>query len=218
MIEPNPNSDRPNSRKPGLPLFWFAAITVAVTVGAVGWNALLGQEKEEFSKYVDAKGNISLPDDFETTFVHIGSIAVAPKSDKPVGEIHGTYTRLADLKAFQKDGKFPDGAILVKDVRVAKNAELTTGNASFAQEVKVWFVMVKDAKGRFKDNALWGDGWGWALFNGDDRKKQVATDYRTDCRTCHVPARKQDWIFTQCYPALNQKVGEKPARREGDKD
>jgi hypothetical protein len=62
--------------------------------------------------------------------------------------------------------------------------------------------MVKDSKGRFPKNDLWGDGWGWALFEAKDAKKNVATDYKTDCRTCHVPARKDDWLYIRGYPVL----------------
>lgn len=182
---------------------------VALTALGAYYLQAAGADEKPFSDCVDAKGNISLPDDFETGYVHLGTIAVAPKKDQPVGELHETYTRKEDLKAFQRDGKFPDGAVLVKAVRAATGEKLTTGEASYAAEVKVWFVMVKDAKGRFKGNDLWGDGWGWALFNGPDRKTQVATDYRTDCRTCHVPAKKNDWLYTQCYPLLKEKPKEK---------
>ncbi|OWY65378.1 hypothetical protein B7486_42335 [cyanobacterium TDX16] len=196
---------------------WYVACCILVAVCVQGLRVLQAQDAatDQFSKYVDAKGNISLPDDFETQFVHIGTIAVATKKDQPVDELHGTYTRREDLAAFQRDGKFPDGAILVKDVRAATGAKMTTGAASYAADVKIWFVMVKDAKGRFKENDLWGDGWGWALFEGKDRKTQVATDYRTDCRSCHVPAKMNDWVYTQCYPALRGKNGKaetKPAR------
>ena len=156
-----------------------------------------------FSKYVDASGDISLPDDFEKAFVHIGTVAVAPKPDQPVNELHGTYTRPEDLDAFLKDGKFPDGAVLVKEVRSTSNSKLTTGEATYGADIKVWFVMIKDSKGRFPENELWGDGWGWGLFEGKDRTRQVAVDYSAECRSCHVPAKKQDWVYTQCYPALN---------------
>lgn len=185
----------------------FSVTILFVALAGLGAYYLqaVGADEKPFSESVDAKGNISLPDDFETGYVHIGTVAVAPKKDQPVGELHETYTRKEDLKAFQRDGKFPDGAILVKAVRAVTGEKLTTGEASYAAEVKVWFVMVKDAKGRFKGNDLWGDGWGWALFNGPDRKTQVATDYRTDCRTCHVPAKKNDWVYTQCYPVLKEK-------------
>jgi hypothetical protein len=32
-------------------------------------------------------------------------------------------------------------------------------------DVKLWFVMVKDSKGSFPGNDLWGDGWGWSWFD-----------------------------------------------------
>lgn len=194
-----------------------AFVTTIAAVIAALWLVAPGRAQQvapdAFSKFVDSKGNISLPENFEETFVHLGTIAVAPKIDAPVSELHGTYTRLEDLKAFQKDGHFADGAILVKAVHTSKGEELSTGQARFESDVKVWFVMVKDSKGRFKDNELWGDGWGWALFNGSDRTKQVATNYRSDCRACHVPAKANDWIYTQCYPALQKRSPEKPNAR-----
>jgi len=69
--------------------------------------------------------------------------------------------------------------------------------------------MVKDSKGRFPKNDLWGDGWGWALFEAKDPKKNVATDYKTDCRTCHVPARKDDWVYIRGYPLLVKPIPHK---------
>jgi mono/diheme cytochrome c family protein len=162
-----------------------------------------GGQSQLFSPYVDAKGGISLPDDFETKFVHIGTVSVAAKPGEPVNELHGTYTRLEDLEAFRRDGHFPDGAVLVKDVRATTNEKLTTGGAAYGANVKVWFVMIKDAKGRFPENELWGDGWGWGLFENNDRTNQVAVNYKTECRSCHVPVRNNDWVYTKCYPALN---------------
>jgi mono/diheme cytochrome c family protein len=123
-----------------------------------------------------------------------------------VHELHGTYTRQQDLKGFQRTGSFPDGAVLVKEVRATTNEKLTTGAAAYDSNVKIWFVMIKDSKGRFPDNELWGDGWGWGLFDGKDPAKQIATNYRTDCRTCHVPVSKTDWVYTKCYPALSTKA------------
>ncbi|HEY4262600.1 MAG TPA: cytochrome P460 family protein [Schlesneria sp.] len=186
------------------------SIAVLLAVGcsiAMGADAVAqDRDGKPLSKYVDSKGNISLPDDFETAFVHLGTIAVAPKQGADVTELHGTYTRAEDVQSYQQNGHFADGAILVKEVRATKGDELSTGHARFASDVKVWFVMVKDGTGRFNDNDLWGDGWGWALFKGGDRTKQVATDYRSDCRTCHVPAKGNDWIYTQCYPLLKKGV------------
>ena len=72
-------------------------------------------------------------------------------------------------------------------------------------DLKQWFVMVKDAKGRFAENPIWGDGWGWALFKPDNASVNVAKDYKTDCLGCHIPAKDKDWIYTEAYPTLLSK-------------
>jgi cytochrome c len=164
---------------------------------------------DDFSPYVTKDGGISLPAEFREKFLHLGTWAVATKPDKPVDELHGVYARPEDVEAYRKDGKFPDGAVLVKDVTSVGSDKLTTGHATWAKDVKIWFVMVKDAKGRFPKNDLWGDGWGWALFEAKDPKKNVATDYKTDCKVCHIPAKKDDWVYVQGYPILKKPTSSK---------
>ena len=64
----------------------------------------------------------------------------------------------------------------------------------------------------------WGDGWGWAQFDPKDRSKQIATNYKTDCLQCHVPAKAMDWIYVYAYPALGEKALQftPEAARSGD--
>ena len=81
---------------------------------------------------------------------------------------------------------------------------MTTGEISHATETEGWFIMIKDAEGRFKGNALWGDGWGWALFKADDPAATVTENYKDECIPCHVPAEKDDWVYLRGYPELNK--------------
>ena len=157
---------------------------------------------DDFSAYVTKEGDISLPMDYREKFLHLGTFAVASNPDKPVNEMHNVYARVEDIQAYRRDGKFPDGAVLVKDVMSVDSEKLTTGQSTWSKGIKIWFVMVKDSKGRFPSSNLWGDGWGWALFEAKNPNKNVATDYTTDCRLCHVPAKKDDWIYTRGYPVL----------------
>ena len=163
---------------------------------------LSARTDSDFSPYVTKDGGISLPTDYRDKFMHLGTWAVAPKPDQPVHEMHIVYTPAANVQAYHRDGKFPDGAVLVKEICEVGSDKLTTGQSSWVTNIKVWFVMVKDAKGRFPGNDLWGDGWGWALFEAKDPKRNVATNFRTDCKTCHVPAKKDDWLYVRGYPAL----------------
>lgn len=176
------------------------AVLALISSRLASWAGQPEGTGTQFSDYVDAKGNIRLPLDYRKTFLHMGTFSIASAKEGVGPELHGVYARPQDIEAFKRDGKFPDGAVLVKDVYTTASEKLSTGQVSWSKDIKVWFVMIKDTKGRFPDNDLWGDGWGWALFEGQDPSKQVATDYRSDCRTCHVPARKNDWLYLGRLP------------------
>src|SRR5262245_64327706 len=101
---------------------------------------------DDFSPYVNKDGAISLPVDYREKFLHLGTWAVATKPGKPVDELHGVYTRPEDVQAFRREGKFPDGAVLVKDVTSVASEKLTAGHATWDTGVKVWSMMIKAAK------------------------------------------------------------------------
>ncbi len=108
-------------------------------------------------------------------------------------------------KTYRDTGGFPDGAVLVKELLDTTTETLTTGTVSYAADTSGWFVMVKSDASRFEDNPLWGDGWGWAYFDADDRNTPLTTDYETECKACHVPARKTDWVYVRGYPVLKSR-------------
>ena len=155
----------------------------------------------DFSAYVNDKGDISLPADFRKTMSHLGSWFV-PQGD--ASGFHDVYTESKTIEVFRKTSEFADGATIVKELRAHASGSFTTGNnVSYAnQDLKQWFVMIKDTKGRFEENPLWGDGWGWALFKPGDTSVNLAKDYKTDCLGCHIPAKNTDWVYTQAYPSL----------------
>ena len=161
-----------------------------------------GSEKaleKTFGTYVDEKGTIAMPEDFRKDFSHLGSWFV------PEGEasgFHDVYAQAEAVDHYRKNGSFPDGAVLVKELRAHDSKAMTTGVPAWANTIlKQWFVMVKDEKGRFKDNGSWGEGWGWALFQ-PGKKGNVSKNFRTDCMGCHVPAKATDWIYVEGYPTL----------------
>lgn len=188
--------------KIGLVTVVVGIISVSCKTTDTGEQMSPSSEDSKFSDYVDGQGDISLPANYRKTFTHLGTYSVASKTGGTTDELHGVYTRPEDAQAYKRNGRFPDGAILVKEVYSTKSEPLTTGDVSWASKVKIWFVMVKDSKGRFKGNNLWGDGWGWALFEAKDPLKQVAKDYKGDCKACHVPAQKDDWLYVGRFPDL----------------
>ena len=183
-----------------------ALVVVAIATGAPPSQPNGSTEKstDTFSPYVTKDGDISLPKIYRETFLHLGSWAVAKKPDQPVFEMHNVYAPLENIRAYRKDGRFPDGAVLVKEITNVSSDKLTTGQSSWSTDNKVWFVMIKDSKGRFPGNDLWGDGWGWALFKAKEPARNVATDYKTDCLSCHFPAKQDDWVYIRGYPFLKK--------------
>ncbi len=158
-------------------------------------------DSSSYSPYVDGAGNISLPNDFRISMIHLGSWFVP---EGGASGFHIVYTEPDSARIYRKTGKFPDGATIVKELRSSVAGDYTTGkNVSYATStIKQWFVMIKDSQGRFENNPTWGEGWGWALIKTDNPQKNVATNYRTECLGCHMPAKKTDWIYIEGYPTL----------------
>ena len=152
---------------------------------------------------VDKMGNIRKPTDYRDRYQALGAYAVVPPKGEE--ELHYTYASPGTAEYFRKTGKFPDGAVLVKETFTTDHGPMTTGESHWATQTGVWFVMIKDDKGRFPGNPLWSNGWGWALFQADAPDKQVATSFTRDCQGCHIPASSTDWVYVQGYPVLSSK-------------
>jgi Cytochrome P460 len=153
---------------------------------------------------VDAEGNLHVPRDYQTTYQQLGSWAIAADEGRGSKELHVVLVSPGSIEAYRKDGQFPDGTVLVKEVFGTVTKDMTTGTVSHAEKLKGWFVMVKDGAAGHPGHALWGDGWGWSWFDAADPTKTTSTDYRLNCKSCHVPARTTDWIYVDGYPALKR--------------
>ena len=153
---------------------------------------------------VDATGNLHVPDAYRATYQLLGSWAVAAEQGQGSKELHVVYASLGTIAAYRKDGRFPDGAVLVKEVFQAATEQMTTGTVSRSDTLKGWFVMMKDSNGRYAGNKLWGDGWGWSWFDAGNPSKTTSTDYKVNCLPCHVPAEASDWVYVGGYPPLRR--------------
>src|SRR5262249_44173954 len=131
---------------------------------------------------VDANGNLRVPADYQTTYESLGSWAVAAAQGQGSKEIHAVHASPGTIAAYRKDGRFPAGTVLVKEVFETATGEMTTGKVSHAQTLKGWFVMVRDSGNSHPGNKLWGDGWGWSWFDAADPLKTTSTDYKVDCK------------------------------------
>jgi hypothetical protein len=181
----------------------IAGLLATVSVAALGqMGSTVGTNGQKAEAVVDASGNLRVPADYRTTYQSLGTWAVAADQGEGSKELHIVYSSPGTIAAYRKDGRFPDGAVLVKEVFETATGAMTTGTVSHADSLKGWFVMVKDSKDSHPGNKLWGDGWGWSWFDAADRSKTTSTDYKADCLSCHVPAQASDWIYVNGYPPL----------------
>lgn len=182
----------------------LTGLSVIAAVAAYGQINARAQYSGTTAAVVDNKGNLRVPSDYRTAYEVLGTWAVAKDEGPGSKQLHMVYVSPGTTAAFRKNGQFPDGTVLVKEVFDTTTKDMTTGTVSSAGTLAGWFVMVKDSAGRFPGNKLWGDGWGWSWFDADHPRKTTSTDYTTDCQSCHEPARQSDWIYTNGYPTLKR--------------
>jgi hypothetical protein len=188
-------------RSTGFAAVSIAAIAVGLALAAYGHVDSSASAKATAS-VVDSKGNLSVPHGYRATYQYLGSWAVAADQGPGAKELHAVYASPGAVAAYRSRGSFTDGAVLVKEVYAAATGQMTTGTVSHADTLKGWFVMMKDGRGSYPGNKVWGDGWGWSWFDAANPSKTTSTDYKTNCQACHVPAQASDWIYISGYPSL----------------
>lgn len=189
---------------------FFTAAIALLSAAGYSQQSRAGESASEsgFSPYVDAQGNISRPQDFRTNWVHLGSWFVSDDGEASGPGVHDVYAQPEAVAGFKKNGQWPDGAVLVKAISAIQADKLPTGNAHWAGDIGVWFVMVRDRENRFPDNKAWGGGWGWALFKADAPSKNMTTTWKgeglNNCYGCHVPVRDTEWVYIEGYPTVRE--------------
>ena len=121
-------------------------------------------------------------------------------------EFHNVYVEKANLDAYRKTGKFPEGTVIIKELTSVRNpdhpdgsADEASGRGFFEGELSGLDVMVKDAR-RFAATG------GWGFFNFGHQAPPYARTAKAagmaDCAGCHQGAAKTDMVFVQFYPNL----------------
>jgi hypothetical protein len=107
------------------------------------------------------------------------------------GGIHHLYGNEAAMKGY-REGKFPDGAVIVFDLLEAVSADHTVTEGAR----KVVGVMHRDAA-KFAATG----GWGFEGFAGDSRTQRVVgPNAATACFACHQAKREKNYVFSEYRP------------------
>jgi len=125
---------------------YFAAAPFILSVTVVGaFRGAAAQSKSPFNGFElgDKTGNIRKPDDYRDLYQMLGAYMVL---DPKGNQMHVTYASPGTAEYYRRNKKFADGTVLVKEGFGTDHAQLTTGNANWAGDTKVWFVLIKDTK------------------------------------------------------------------------
>src|SRR6266436_9357468 len=113
-------------RNTSIVAFRVAVIAAVVAVAARAQMHPIAWSKEA-EAVVDANGNLHVPHAYRTTYQFLGSWAVASDRGQGSKELHVVYASPGAVTAYRKDGRFPDGTTLVKEVFETATTGMTTG-------------------------------------------------------------------------------------------
>jgi hypothetical protein len=125
-------------------------------------------------------------------------------------EFHNVYVEQANFDAYQKNGEFPEGTVIVKELTLVRNAtypdgstDEASGRGFFEGELHGLDVTVKDSKRFAKTNK-------WGFFNFGHHAQPYAEtakeSSKEECAGCHIAgAAKTDMTWVQFYPNLRAK-------------
>lgn len=128
------------------------------------------------------------------TFIHL--------DDNGAKQINVVYTQPETVTAYRETGKFPEGAVIIKELRQGITTAEGDTKVSSLGALNGWFTLIKPPTANAPQGPLWGDGWGWAKFDANAPDATTTTNYRTECIGCHTPVKNTDFLHVEGYPLL----------------
>src|ERR1700758_2771973 len=111
-------------------------VAAAIAIAALSpMQAISISSASQTQAAVDAEGNLHVPPDYRSTYEALGSWAIAADEGRGSKELHVVLASPGSIEAYRKDGRFPDGTVLVKEVFKTATKEMTTGTVSRADKL-----------------------------------------------------------------------------------
>jgi cytochrome P460 len=161
-------------------------------------GGLLAADKARFTK----SGEFVRPLNYrEWIFLSSGlGMTYGPNAPAPGAPLRfdNVYANPESYREFLKTGKWPDGTVLILEIRESESKGSINQHGSYQTSVSAIEAHVKDSK-RISGNN------GWAFYNLDPRDtsysvKPIANSNR--CEQCHSTNGAVDSTFVQFYPDL----------------
>ncbi|WP_433964317.1 cytochrome P460 family protein [Tunturiibacter gelidiferens] len=126
-------------------------------------------------------------------------------------EFHSVYVQKENFQYYQKNGKFPDGTVMAKELSLVLpgghadgSLDSASGRGYFPSSLSGLDVMVKDAKRFGKTN-----DWGFFTFGHHAQPYEPVAKERSskECASCHIAfVSKTDMVWVQYYPLLKANI------------
>jgi hypothetical protein len=158
-------------------------------------------------------GSLVLPSGFRSWVFIGGPITPNGLNDghAPFPEFHSVYIEKENFRYYQKNGKFPEGTVMVKELALVQGAghsdgsiDSASGRGYFPGSLSGLDVMVKDSK-RFGGT----NDWGFFTFGHHALPYEAVAKESSskECASCHIAfVAKTDMVWVQYYPLLRSKI------------
>lgn len=179
----------------------IAALSYALTGAAAPRGAAAGDRAKPAPVEFTGDGKLKQPVGYRK-WTYVGEV-VTPNDmndgEASFPEFHSVYIDPASFAAYEQTGKFPDGAVVVKELSSVGAKHASSGNGYFQGEFTGLEAAIKDSK-RFKD-----EPGNWAYFSFGHKyplKAEASKNAAAACNQCHQDNANTDWVFSQYYPVL----------------
>lgn len=171
-------------------------LALAACVAAAGsWAAGAPARAADIS--FDAAGRLLRPVDYRE-WIYLSSgfdMSYTARTDAGHSMFDNVFVNRSAYDAFRRSGHWPDGTILVLEVRGAESMGSINKAGHFqSREVMGLEAHVKDAR-------IPG-GWGFYAF--EDKPVATRLPHTEDCYACHEKHGAVDTTFVQFYPTLDR--------------
>ena len=151
-----------------------------------------------------ADGRLQPPADYREWIFLSSSLDMSYRSsaDPDMHMFSNIFVQPEAYRAFVADGTWPEGTVLVMEMRGARNAGSINKRGRFQTTEDMGLELhVKDST-RFKDE-------GWGFFASDDGKPAPRIPVQAECYSCHRAHGAVDTTFAQFYPTMLKVAEEK---------
>ena len=152
-------------------------------------------------------GELLRPDVSYREWVYVGTPLTPNELNPPEAnfpEFHNVYIHPSDFDHWKRNGRFPEGTVLVKELVTVGATAATSGIGYFMGEYIGLETTIKDSV-RYPDEP---GNWAYFSFGHSYPLADTAAPFpAAACNSCHLAAAADDWVFTQYYPVLRAAKG-----------